>query len=460
MTAVLRRGWSLVDRLLPRGAAILSALIFVSYALGLVRDRLFAGTFGAGAELDAYNAAFVLPELLLDVLVEAGLAAPFIPIFLRLRAGDADGGGAEADRFARTILSAAVAIMGVVSLALVVFAEATVDVIAPGFAGAQRELYLGLFRTMLVTQVLFAASLTLGQVLLAEQRYFWYGVAPLLYNLGIIVGTVAFAPGLGIFGPAIGAVIGAAIHLGSRLVGLRGSGFRVRIAWGARRDALREFVRLVLPKAVSQPIEPITFGFFTAVASSMAAGGITAFNFARNFQSLPVSLVGVAFAVAVFPTLARAHARDDRRAFARLVALNLLRIGAVTVIAATVMAVAGELGVRILLGGGSFDAEDVALTGSLLAAFAISVPFESLSHLLSRAIYATRHTLLQVLASIAGLAVTVAATLALVDGLGIIGIPLGFGVGQAAKAALLAIALGVRLRAWDASIRDPAASSA
>ena len=176
-------------RYLPRGAAILSVLIFGSYLAGLLRDRIFARTFGAGAELDAYNAAFVLPELLLDVLVEAGLAAPFIPIFLRLRSSETDP--AEGDRFARTILTAAVTVMGVAAVLMLVFADATTSFIAPGFTGEQRELYVSLFRVMLVTPILFAASLTLGQVLLAEQRYFWYGIAPMLYNAGIIAGTVA-----------------------------------------------------------------------------------------------------------------------------------------------------------------------------------------------------------------------------------------------------------------------------
>jgi putative peptidoglycan lipid II flippase len=339
-----------------------------------------------------------------------------------------------------------------------------VDTIAPGFGGSQRDLYVGLFRTMLATQVAFAASLTLGQVLLAERRFFWYGVAPLLYNLGIIAGTIALAPSLGIYGPALGAVLGATIHLGSRVVGLRASAFRVRLGWRARRDALAEFGRLVLPKAVSQPVEPITFAFFTALASGLAAGGITAFNFARNFQSLPVSLVGVAFAVAVFPPLAEAHAIGDRREFVRLVLVNAARIAAVTLVAAAVMVVFGQLGIGILLGGGAFDAEDVALTASLLAAFAVSVPFESLSHLLSRAIYATRHTVLQVLASLAGLGVTVVVTLALVDRIGLLGIPLGFGIGQIAKTALLALALAERVRRWSGGrsdrIRDRAASSA
>jgi len=422
---------------------MLSVLIFGSYVMGLVRDRIFARTFGAGTELDAYNAAFVLPELLLDVLVEAGLAAPFIPIFMQLRTR---GDGSEGDRFARTILAGAVTVMGLAAALMFVFAEATTSFIAPGFAGAQRELYVSLFRVMLVTPILFAASLTLGQVLLAEQRFFWYGVAPLLYNGGIILGTIAFSDPLGIFGPAIGAVIGAGIHLASRFIGLRGSRFRIGLEWEGRTPAIREFVRLMLPKMVSHPVEPMTFLFFTAVASSLAAGSVTAVSFARNFQSVPVSLVGVAFALAVFPALSTAYAIGDRRGFVRLVATNLASITLITVAAAVGLIVVGELAIRVLLGGGAFDAEDVALTASVLAAFAISVPFESLSHLLSRAIYATRHTVLQVLASLAGLGITVAATLALLDGVGIVAIPLGFAIGQAGKTALLGLALAVRLR--------------
>jgi putative peptidoglycan lipid II flippase len=431
-------------RFLPQGAALLSALIFGSYVMGLVRDRMFARTFGAGAELDAYNAAFVLPELLLDVLVEAGLAAPFIPIFLQLRS---QGDGAEGDRFARTILTGAVTIMGVAAVLMFVFAEATTSFIAPGFSGEQRELYVSLFRVMLVTPILFAGSLTLGQVLLAEQRFFWYGIAPLLYNGGIIIGTVAFSDALGIYGPAIGAVIGATIHLGSRFIGLRGSRFRIGLGWEGGTPAIREFVRLMVPKMVSHPVEPMTFLFFTAVASSLAAGSVTAVSFARNFQSVPVSLVGVAFALAVFPALSTAYATDDRRGFLRLLWTNLASITVVTVAAAIGLIVVGELAIRVLLGGGAFDDRDVALVATTLAAFALSVPFESISHLLSRAIYATRHTILQVLASLAGLGITVGATLLLVDGAGIVAIPLGFTIGQAGKTALLALALWIRLRA-------------
>jgi putative peptidoglycan lipid II flippase len=425
---------------------MLSVLIFGSYVMGLVRDRFFARTFGAGAELDAYNAAFVLPELLLDVLVEAGLAAPFIPIFMRLRAGEHDP--EAADRFARSILGGAVAIMGVAAVVMFVFAEATTALIAPGFLAhpEQRQLYVMLFRVMLVTPILFAASLTLGQVLLAEQRFFWYGIAPLLYNGGIVIGTVAFSDSLGIFGPAIGAVIGAALHLGSRFIGLWGSTFRVGLEWRFRTPDVREFVRLMVPKMVSHPIEPLTFLFFTRVASTLADGSVTAVSFARNFQSVPVSLVGVAFALAVFPALSAAHATRDRAGFVRLVGSNLVGIGVITSAGAVGMAVIGEIAIRVLFGGGAFGERDVQLVAATLVAFTVSIPFESVSHLLSRAIYATRHTMLQVLASVAGLAITVVATLALLPATGIIAIPLGFAVGQAGKTVLLGLALLVRLR--------------
>lgn len=439
-----RRLRALIGRYLPEGAALLSVLIFGSYLMGLVRDRIFASTFGAGSELDAYNAAFVLPELLLDVLVEAGLAAPFIPIFLRLRS---QGDGRDGDRFARTILTAAVTVMGAAAIVLFAGAEATTGLIAPGFVGEQRELYVSLFRLMLITPILFAASLTLGQVLLAEQRFFWYGLAPLLYNAGIILGTVVFT-GLGIFGPAIGAVIGALLHLASRFVGLRPSRFRIGFGRSFRAASVREFVRLMLPKMVSHPVEPVTFVFFTSVATTLAAGSVTAISFARNFQSVPVSVIGVAFALAAFPALSTAHATGDRRGYLRVLRTNLTSIAVITTGAAIVLALVGELAIRILLGGGRFDAADVALTASVLAAFAISVPFESLTHLLSRAIYATRHTLLQVLASLAALAITVIAVQLLLAPIGILAIPIGFSIGQAAKVALLGLALALRLRGF------------
>jgi putative peptidoglycan lipid II flippase len=318
--------------------------------------------------------------------------------------------------------------------------------VAPGFDAATRELYTSLFRIMCITPVLFAASIALGEVLVAERRFVYYGLAPLLYNLGIVVGTLLFIGEFGIYAAAIGAVLGAALHLAIRVVGITRTSFHIRARFSAGTRAFREFVRLFLPKSLSSPVEPLTFLFFTRVASGLAAGSITTVNLARNFQSVPVSLIGVAFSVAAFPALSATYATGDRGAFTRLVRSNVLVIGVLTTLAAIGLAVVGPLAIEVFFAGGRFDADDVARTALILTVFAISIPFESLGHLLSRAIYATRHTLWQVVATLIGFAVTIVATLATVDVVGAAAIPLGFSMGAFVRFALLAVVLASRIR--------------
>jgi len=292
----------------------------------------------------------------------------------------------------------------------------------------------------------FAASITLGEVLVAERRFLYYALAPILYNAGIAGGTIALHGSMGIRAAAVGAVIGAFLHLGIRIVGITRTPVRLRPRLDLRMPALHEFVRLMLPKMVSHPVEPLTFLFFTSVATTLAAGSVSAVSFARNFQSVPVSLVGVAFSLAAFPALSAAWAAGDRPAFRRLVGTNLLTIGGLTALAAGALIVVGPIAIGVLLGGGAFGEDDVALTAAVLAAFSLSVPFDALSHLLSRAVYATHNTILPVLASLAGFGVTVATTVLLVDRVGIVAIPLGFAAGTALKTVLLGAALLRRLR--------------
>jgi putative peptidoglycan lipid II flippase len=448
---VIQRARAWLARFLPQGAILLAVLTFAAYLAGLVRDRIFARTYGAGPELDAYNAAFVLPELLLDVLVAAGLTAPFVPVFTTLRR---DVPGDEVP-FAQTVLTLSVSVMAVASVLLFFLAPATIAIIAPGFDAATQALYLDLFRLMLVTPILFAASITLGEILVAERRFVFYALAPILYNVGIVVGTVTLHDRIGIYAAAVGAILGAALHLGIRVVGMFRSSVRMRPRLRLRMPALHEFLRLMVPKMIAHPIEPITFLFFTNVASSLAAGSVTALSFARNFQSVPVALVGVAISLAAFPSLSAVWASGDRAAFGRLIRTNLLTIGALTVIAAIGLVIVGPIAIEVLLGGGAFDAQDVALTAAVLTAFAIAVPFDGLGHLTARGLYATHNTVLAVLASLAGFGVTVAVTLALVDGLGVIAIPLGFAAGTATRTVLQGIALRYRIRRAPIAVYEP-----
>jgi len=432
----------LFERFVPRGAVVLSVLTFASYAMGLVRDRVLTRSFGAGAELDAFNAAFVIPELVLGVIVASGLAAPFIPIYTGLKRDDAGA----AHGFGQTILTGAVLAMAVAGAILFVIAPWTVEIVAPGFGPEQRDLYTALFRVMSVTPVIFAASIALGEVLVAERRFVFYGLAPLLYNLGIVLGTLVLTGSIGIFGPAVGAVLGALLHLGIRVIGTFRTTFRIRPRLTIHTRAVGEFIRLMIPKTLSSPVEPLTFLFFTRVASGLVAGSITTVNLARNFQSVPVSLIGVAFSIAAFPGLAAAYAAGDRPGYTRLVRSNSATIGVLTTLAAVGLAVVGPLAVGLFFGGGRFDADDVARTSLALSVFALSVPFESLGHLLSRAIYATRHTVLQVVATLVGFGVTILSTIMLVEPLGATAIPLGFSLGAIVRCVLLAVVLVRRIR--------------
>ena len=177
---------------------------------------------------------------------------------------------------------------------------------------------------------------------------------------------------------------------------------------------------------------------------------MSSISFARNFQSVPVSLIGVAFSLAVFPTLSAAAGIGDRVAFVRTLRTNLAVIAGLSVVAAIGLAIVGGLAIRTLLGGGAFDETAAARTTTLLTVFAISVPFDALAHPLARAFYATRNTLWPVAASLASLGAIVGATTALVPSLGILAIPAGFAIGAAVKVVILGLALPSRLRRLDA----------
>ena len=434
---------TLIDRIFPRGALILSVLSFGYFIAGIVRNRIFANTFGAGPELDAYNAAFRIPEIALDVLVAAGLTAPFVPIFTALRHDDEQA----ANTFGRTVLTAAVLVMSIAVVAIFLAAPWLATQIGAGFDAPTRALYIDLVRINCLAQILFAASICLGEVLVAHRRFLFYALAPILYTGGIIAGTLAGrALDLGIEATAWGAVAGAALHLGIRALGILRTSFRPRPALRVRTPAFKEFVRLMLPRMVSHPIEPAIFTFFTALATTIAVGGVTTINFALDYQVVPVSLVGIAFSLAVFPTLSMAYADGDQSAFRSVLGRNVVTIGGLTTLAAVMLFFGSGILVDVLLGGGEFGPEDVARTATIGAAFAVSVPFEALAYPLSRGLSATHDTIRQVAASFVGFGTVLITSNALVPGLGLLAIPIGYAIGMAVKDALLAAFLIPRVR--------------
>jgi putative peptidoglycan lipid II flippase len=451
VTAAVATARGLLDRVFPRGAILLSVLSLAYFATGIIRNRVFANTYGAGAELDAYNAAFRIPEIALDVLVAAGLTAPFVPIYSRLRH---DTGDEPANDFGRTVLTGAVGLMTIASIAIFIAAPWLAGVIAEGFDPATQDLYVQLLRINCLAQVMFAASIALGEILVAHRKFLFYALAPIFYTTGIILGTVLFASRFGIVASAWGAVAGAAAHLAIRAIGTTRTSFRIRPGFAVRTAAFREFLRLMLPRMFSVAIDPLTITYFTRVAAGLGVGAVSALNFGLDYQVLPVSLIGVSFSLAVFPLLSAAYADDDRSTFSSILVRNLVTIGILTAIAGVALFVLSGTLVHVLLGGGKFTVDDVAVTSAVVAAFALSVPFDALAYPLSRGLYATHDTLRQVIASFAGLGAVILATTLLVPGFGILGIPLGYAAGVILKDILLVLFLAPRVRRMGVSPAD------
>ena len=447
------RARGLVQASLPRGAVILGLLFVINAGMAVLRDKVLAHTFGAGTELDAFFTALFLPQLVLEFLVVGGVVGPFLPIFVGLK-GEAE---ATARDFARTILTGSIIVMAAAMALVIIFAPQTASFIAPGYVGSQRELYIGLLRLMALGQIVFAASFVLGEVLVAERRFVSYGLGDFAYNAGIVAGAILLSGAFGIYGAAIGFLLGALGHLGIRLVGIYRTSFRPQVSLSLRTKGLREFVRLSLPKMISQPMGTLMLIYFGSLASTLAPGSATSFNFARNFQSVGESMVGLAFATAAFPALSAAAAAGDKRVFKRVFRTNLTTIAFLSICASVGLVLFGGLAIRILLSGGAFDETDVARTTMILMILAISVPFESLVELFARAIFATHNTVEPTVAAAVGFLAGVVTTMALSTPAGLAAIPIGYVACRVAQLTVLAYFLRPRMaRIGGASRWSPA----
>jgi murein biosynthesis integral membrane protein MurJ len=348
--------------------------------------------------------------------------------------------------FGRTIMTLAILAMTVAIGIMVVFAPQCISFVAPGFTGEQRDTAISLFRILSVTQIVFAATWVLGEILIAEKRWLSYAVAPLMYSSGIIAGTLLLGDSMGIYGAAVGAVAGALAFFAVRLVGALRTGFVPWPSLNLRTKGLREYLWLMLPKMFSQPLESsVILLYFTALASTLQAGSLTDLTYARKFQTMPELVIGAQFAIAAFPALAAAADLGDRRAFRKIFSTNLATIAVLSTGAALGVLALGWLAVRILLGGGAFDAGDVSTTTLLVAVFAVSIPLESVVELLARAIYATKNTLIPTAASAVSFVALFITAQRMAPAAGLLAIPAAYAVGQGVKLVILAVALAPRM---------------
>jgi len=417
-----------------RGSAILAFTAVLSNLTGLLRDRLFAHTFGASSALDAYNAAFIVPNLLLNIFVAGALTAAFIPIFSGLLEKKEH---AEASDLTNSVLNSSVLIILVTGLAAFVLAPQLSRWIVPGFSPESKEIFVGMMRLLLLSPLIFAVSNTFGSVLMGDEKFFWYGFSAVLYNVGIICGTLFLAPRFGIYGAAIGTVGGAVLHLIARGIGIGRRYFKYKLKIKFNYN-FKRYLRLMVPKMIGQPIDQLIFMGFTTMASVIGAGSIVVLNFANNFQTVPLSIIGITFALIAFPILSKIAARNDKKAFIAEISFAVKAMVITTLPVAAFMFIFQKPIISILIGGGAFDKTAVALTAATMGAFTPSILTESVNQLLSRAFYALKNSLTPTLIALGGLAITLSSAyvLSLKFSFGVVGLAIGFFFGSVFKLVL------------------------
>ncbi len=424
-----------------RGASILTFLTLGSYVLGLVRDILFAHFFGASRILDIYNAAFIIPDLLLNIFVASALTAAFVPMFTHLYATGEDK---EADKVATTMLYAAPIAMMIIAIPAFIFMPQFSFFVAPGFSAVDRQLLVSMSRLLLLSPIIFGISNTLGNMLVSYEKFVGYGLSPMLYNLGIITG-VPLAAFFGPLGLILGTLIGAFLHLLVRIIAIARSQFRQIFPLDFKNVNFLHILKLMTPRMAGQPIEQITFFVFTSMASTLAVGSIAVLNFARNFESVPVSIFGISFATVIFSSLSRKAALKDREGFLYHLKETSKALAIVSIISALFYIIFGQFVVKLFLGGGKFTPTDVVRTAKLLAIFSLGIPAESFIHLLVRAFYALKDTWTPILISIPGLGLIILLSKLLIPSMSLNALGLSFFIANSLEALLLFIILRKKL---------------
>jgi putative peptidoglycan lipid II flippase len=370
---------------------VMMASVFLSRGIGLLREMAIAWRVGAGAEVDAYQVAFILPEILNHVAATGFLSVTFIPLFTRRLVQQGEG---EAGRVFSVLLcvfgSAAALGVGIA----MVFAPELVAWTAPGLEDPEAMAAAArMTRIILPAQIFFFAGGLLMAVQFAREHFFLPALAPLIYNLGIIAGGLLLGPWLGIEGFAWGVLAGSFVgNLLLQWMGARRLGLRFRPDWDWRHPDVGSYLRLTLPLMVGLTMTFSTEFFFRFFGSYLPAGGIAVLNFSLRVMLILVGIFGQAVGTASYPFMARLAEEGRLDELNRLMNRTLRYLALLMPFSVLLMVLSPEV-VRILFERGRFDPSATQITADVLAwLMAGAVGFAAYT-VVVRGYFAVRNTL-------------------------------------------------------------------
>lgn len=409
-------------------AVLLSASTLISALLGIFRDRLlnsyYLDTYPTG--IDAYTAAFTIPDFMFFILTSGALAVSFIPVFnQRLVSGNKK----SAWQLSTSILNLMALATLIASILIMLFADPLVRyIVGPGLDESGTILAINMMRVIAINPFLFSISTVISSMQQAVGRFVFYSLAPALYNIGILIGITVFTGGIdifgihifdgGIMGVALGVVFGAVLQLTVSIFGLLGLGFdyRFKIYWKNR--GFRDVLKLLPARSLDQGIDYVNTIVSTNLSSRMGAGALRCFNQATSLHQMPINLIGVAISTAFFPKLTEEVGAGEDDKFYETFRKALRMIIWISLPISIIALFARGYIVSFIKNGGD------PMISSILATLVLAIFARSVFHIASRGFYAKQDTKTPFIVSIIAIGFTMLLSVILtligygVDGLG------------------------------------------
>ncbi len=396
----MKRIWETIGKkqtTVGSAALILVSMVFTSRILGLIRDRLLSARFGPD-ELGVYFAAFRLPNLIFELLVTGALTSAFIPVFTKYLTQNKER---EGWKMASILINLSIIILFLFSLPIFIWTEKVARFFAPGFTPEQIYQMSQFTRIMIASQVL---PLLVGNfftgILQSYTLFIIPAIAPVVYNVGIILGIVFLTPLYGLYAPVFGVGIGAFLFMIIQLPLLLRIGYQHEWSLEYSQDGVKEVGRLIGPRAFGLAVSQIDTTVDLMLATLLGARMVTIFNFAQHLQQLPVGLFGASIAQAALPMLSVASIKEDMPKFKESIISAVHQILFFVLPSSVFFIVLRIPMVRLVFGASRFDWEATVLTGMTLSMFSLSLCAQSLVHVFARAFYALYDTKTPVIISI------------------------------------------------------------
>jgi putative peptidoglycan lipid II flippase len=460
---MLSRIFSFQTKNITTAALILAGFSFLSRLLGLWRDRLLAGRFGAGSDLDVYFAAFRIPDFIYNILIAGGIIVALVPLFSEYFLKDKK----RAWDFIDNLLNVSSFLLVLVSIVGVIFTPALLRIITPGFSPEQFSLAVLLTRILFLSPIFLGLSSIFSGILQYFNRFLAYSLAPLFYNLGIIFGIIFLAPSYGILGVVLGVVLGAFLHLLVQIPSAIQAGFFYKPILNFKEIELKRVFSLMAPRTLGVAAPQINLMVATAIASSLPSGALSVFSFANNLSQFPLGLVGIPFAVAAFPALSQSFALKNKKDFLKNFSNAFYKILYVVIPLSFLIFFLRNQIIEIVLKTGRFGESATNISAAALGLFSLGIFAACFLPLIFRAFFSLHDTKTPTIVAIAAMVLNFILMLIFVNllsspnffqtfvakifsiqgggNIGVLGLPLAFSIDSILQFVILMVLLKKRI---------------